>query len=183
MKFLALCILSSALEVNASNVRDLYLPPWYAKADRQIFQLELKDVIANRIRLDHPCTVSMSEKFISLTNGVAKATLLIDLRTTPPTFPLVIMAVDANGRATESEKLLCHLSLVTEPVQVRVQAEAFTITNLTEEPFEVERTENLVITSRSERHVAGTLTGSGRLKLKGRAEMLLAPNRTSEARK
>ena len=96
MKFLVLCTLFSALTANASGVRDLYLPPWYAKAARQIFQLELKNVKANRILLDHPCTVSLNEQMIEVANGVAKVTLSIDLRTTPSTFPLVIMAVDAN---------------------------------------------------------------------------------------
>jgi hypothetical protein len=181
MKFLVLCTLFSSLTANASGVRDLYLPPWYAKAARQIFQLELKNVKANRILFDHPCTVSLNERMIEVANGVAKVTLSIDLRTTPSTFPLVIMAVDANGRMTEYEKLMCHLSLVTEPVQVRVHDETFAITNLTEESFELERTEHLTITSQNDRHIIGTLKGSGRLKLKGRAEISLAPNPRSEA--
>jgi hypothetical protein len=180
MKFFALCILSSALVANASSVRDLYLPPWHAKAARQIFQLELKDLKARRILLDHPCTVSLDKQIIEVTDGVAKVTLSIVLRTTPSTFPLVIMAVDANGRMTEYEKLVCHLSLVTEPVQVRVRGQAFAITNLTEEPFELERTENLIVTSQDDRHILGTLKGSARLKLKGRAEISLVPDKRSE---
>lgn len=181
MRFFALCILSSALAVNASGIRDVYLPPWYVKAARQIFQLELKDLKANRILLDHPCTVSLDKQVVEVTNGVAKATLSIDLRTTPTTFPVVIMAVDANGRTTEYEKLMCHLSLVTEPVQVRIKGETFAITNLAEEPFELERTENLTITSHNDRHILGALKGNGRLKLKGRAEIALVPNRPSES--
>ncbi len=177
MKFLVLCILLSGLTANASNIRDIYLPPWHAKAARQIFQLELKDLKADRILLDHPCTVSPDKQIIEVTNGVARTALSIDLRTTPSTFPLVIMAVDTNGRMTEYEKLLCHLSLVPEPIQVRVHGETFAVTNVTEEPFELERAENLTITSQDSRHVLGTLKGTGRLKLKGRAEMVLVPNR------
>ncbi len=177
MKFLTLSIISFALTVSAANVRDLYLPPWHVKASRQIFQLELTDVKANRILLDHPCTVSLDERIVAVTNGVAKATLSIDLRTTPSTFPLVIVAVDANGRMTEYQKLMCHLSLVTEQLQVRVRGETFAITNLTEEPFQIERTENLTVTSQGDRHILGTLRGSGRLKLRGRAEISLVPNR------
>lgn len=177
MKIFAICILFCALSAKASSVRDLYLPPWYAKAARQIFQLELKDLKAARILLDHPCTVSPDKHVIEVTNGVAKAALSIDLRTTPATFPLVIMTVDANGRTTEYEKLMCHLSLVVEPVQVRVQGDSFALTNLTEEPFEVERAENLTITSQDVRHIRGTLKGSRRLKLKGRTEIALTPNR------
>lgn len=177
MKIFAICVLFCALSAEASNVRELYLPPWYAKAARQIFQLELKDLKAARVFLDHPCTVSLDKSIIEVTGGVARATLSIDLRTTPATFPLVVMAVDANGRKTEHEKLMCHLSLVAEPIQIRVQGETFALTNLGEEPFEVERVENLTITSQDARHIRGTLKGSGRLKLKGRAEIALTPNR------
>ena len=109
--------------------------------------------------------------------------MFIDLRKTPSTFPLVIMAVDANGQMTEHKKLICHLSLVALPVQVYVQGETFAITNLTEEPFEVDRAENLIITSQGERHIHGTLKGNGRLKLKGRAVILLIPTARAEAGK
>jgi hypothetical protein len=180
MKIFAICILLCALSAMASNVRDLYLPPWYAKAARQIFQLELKDLKAARILLDHPCTVSLNKPIIEVTNGVARAILSIDLRTTPSTFPLMIVAVDARGQMTEYEKLMCHLSLVPEPIQVHVQGDTFALTNLTEEPFELERAENLTITSHDARHILGTLKGSGRLKLKGRAEITLVPNRRAE---
>jgi hypothetical protein len=184
MKFcVALSILLSTLVADASSLRDLYLPPWYDKAARQIFQLELNDLKMDRIQLHLPCTISVNQQIIEVTNGVAKATLFIDLRKTPSTFPLMIMAVDANGRMTEYKKLICHLSLVALPVQVYVQGETFAITNLTEEPFEVERAENLVITSQGERHIHGTLKGNGRLKLKGRALILLIPTARAEAGK
>lgn len=180
MKFLVLCLLFFVSAANASSVRDLYLPPWHAKAARQIFELELKDLKTHRILLDHPCTVSLNKPIIEVTNGVARAILSIDLRTTPSTFPLMIMAVDARGQMTEYEKLMCHLSLVPEPIQVHVQGDTFALTNLTEEPFELERAENLTITSHDARHILGTLKGSGRLKLKGRAEIALVPNRRAE---
>lgn len=180
MKFFVLCLLFFVSAANASSVRDLYLPPWHAKAARQIFELELKDLKTDRILLDHPCTVSLSKPIIEVTNGVARAILSIDLRTTPSTFPLMIMAVDARGQMTEYEKLMCHLSLVPEPIQVHVQGDTFALTNLTEEPFELERAENLTITSHDSRHILGTLEGSGRLKLEGRAEIALVPNRRAE---
>ena len=184
MKFcVALSILLSTLVADASSLRDLYLPPWYDKAARQMFQLELKGLKMDRIQLDHPCTISVNQQIIEVTNGVAKATLFIDLSKTPSTFPLVIMAVDANGQMTEYKKLICHLSLVALPVQVYVQGETFSITNLTEEPFEVERTGNLIITSQDERHIHGTLKGTGRLKLRGRAVIPLVPNARAEAGK
>jgi hypothetical protein len=184
MKFcVALSILLSILAADASSLRDLYLPPWYDKATRQIFQLELKDLKMDRIQLDLPCTISVNQQIIEVTNGVAEATLFIDLRKTPSTFPLVIMAVDANGRMAEYRKLICHLSLVAVPVQVCVLGETFAVTNLTEEPFEVERAENLIITSQDERHIHGTLKGNGRLKLKGRAVIPLFPNARAEAGK
>ena len=184
MKFcVALSILLSTLAADASSLRDLYLPPWYDQAARQIFQLELKDLKLDRIQLHLPCTISVNQQIIEVTNGVAKATLFIDLRKTPSTFPLVIMAMDANGQMTECKKLICHLSLVALPVQVDVQGETFAITNLTEEPFEVERAENLIITSRDERHIHGMLKGNGRLKLKGRAVIPLVPNARAKAGK
>jgi hypothetical protein len=43
------------------------------------------------------------------------------------------------------------------------------VTNLTEEPFELERAEAVNITSQDDRHIAGTLNGSGRLKLRDSA--------------
>ncbi len=181
MKLPVFCILLFTLAANASNVRDLYLPSWYAKAVRQIFRLELKDLKAERILLDQPCTVSPVRRTIEVTNGATSVNLSIDLRTTPSTFPLVVLAVDDKGRTTEYERLICHLSLVAEPIQIRIKGETFAITNLTEEPFELERTANLTITSQDDRHILGTLKGSGRLKLKGRAEMSLVPNRPSEA--
>jgi hypothetical protein len=182
MKFcVALPILLCALGADASNVRDIFLPPWYAKAARQIFQLEIKDLKMGRILLDHPCTISLNKQIMEVTNGLAKAILSIDLKTTPSTFPLVIMAVDANGRMTEYEKLMCHLSLVPDPIQVHIQDGRFAVTNLTEEPFELERAVNLTIASEDDRHICGTLKGSGQLKLKGRAEILLVPNRRAEA--
>ncbi len=181
MKSLILYTLFSALTANASSVRDLYLPPWFAKAARQVFQLDLENLKTDRILLDHPCTVSPNKQIIEVTNGVAKATLSIDLRTTPSTFPLVIMAVDANGRMSEYGRLICHLSLVTESIQVRVQGDTFALTNLTAEPFELESAENLTITSQDDRHIRGILKGSGRLKLKGHTPILLVPNRRTEA--
>lgn len=183
MKFVALCLLFFVSAANASSIRDLYLPPWHAKAARQIFELELKDLKTDRIALDHPCTVTLNTQIIKVTNGVAKAILSIDLRTTPSTFPLVVMVVDSNGRTTEYEKLLCHLSLVAEPIQVHVRGNTFALTNLSEEPFELERAENLTITSHDARHILGSLKGNGRLKLKGRAEIALVPNRRPEALK
>ncbi len=180
---IAFFILFCALAAGAASVRDLYLPPWYDKADRQIFELELKDVEANRIQLDHPCTISVTNRPVEVANGVARVTLSVNLKTSPTTFPLVVMAVDANGRMAEYEKLICHLSLIPVQVQVQVQGNAFALTNLTEEPFELERAENLSITSQDDRHIRGTLKGSGRLKLKGRAEIPLVPNRRAEALK
>ena len=85
------------------------------------------------------------------------------------------MAPDANGRMTPRQKLICHLSLVPLPIKVEVRDDTFTVTNLTEEPFELEHAEAVNITSQDDRHIAGTLNGSGRLKLKGRAEIRLNP--------
>lgn len=183
MKFVSFCLLLFVSAANASGVRDLYLPPWHAQAARQIFELELKDLKTDRILLDHPCTVTLNKPIIGVTNGVAKASLSIDLRATPPTFPLVIMAVDAKGQMTEYQRLMCHLSLVPEPIQVHIQGDTFALTNLAEGPFELERAENLTITSHDARHVLGTLKGKGRLKLKGRAEIALVPNQRAEALK
>jgi hypothetical protein len=178
--WIAFFILFCTLAARAASVRDLYLPPWYDKANRQIFQLELRDVKANRIELDHPCTISVTNRTLEVTDGVAKVTLFIDLKSTPTTFPLVIMALDARGQTTEYEKLMCHLSLVAQPIQVCVQGDTFALTNLTEEPFELEQAVGLAIASQDDRHVRGTLKGSGRLKLKGRAEIPLVPNRRAE---
>lgn len=154
--------------------RDLYLPPWHDQAAHQIFHLELAEVTVERIELEHPCTISLLRPVV-VSNGVARATLLIDLRTTSSTFPLIFAARDAQGRRTIYEKLNCHLSLVPTPAQVHIQGDAFAVTNLTERPFEMERTENLTITSWSDRHILGNLSGVGLIKLRGLPSLSLNP--------
>jgi hypothetical protein len=175
MKFLLLFMLP-ALAAAGSSIRDVCLPPWYDQAAFQRVELELKDLPVNYVQLDHPCTIFCTNQVVMVSNGIARATLLIDLKKTPATFPIIVMAPDANGRLTPRQRLICHLSLVPLPIKVEVRDDTFTVTNLTEEPFDLEHAENLTITSRDDRHIAGTLSGSGRLKLKGRAEIRLNRN-------
>ncbi len=173
MKFLLLFMLP-ALAAAGASIRDVCLPPWYDQAAFQRVELELKELPGNYVQLDHPCTVFLTNHVVLVRNGAARATLLIDLKKTPATFPIIVMAPDANGRMTPQQKLICHLSLVPSPIQIVVGGDnSFSLTNLTEEPFEIEHTEDLTITSRDEQHITGTLHGRGRLKLRGRAEILL----------
>lgn len=174
MKFLLLFMLP-ALAAAGSSIRDVCLPPWCDQAAFQRVELELKDLSASCVQLDHPCTVFCTNPVVLVSNGIARATLLIDLKKTPATFPIIVMAPGANGRMTPHQRLICHLSLVPLPIQVEVRGDTFSVINLTEEPFELEHAENLTITSRDARHIGGTLNGSGRLKLKGRAEIRLNP--------
>jgi hypothetical protein len=172
MKLLLLFMLP-ALAAAGSTIRDVCLPPWYDRAPFQSVELELKDLSANYVHLDHPCTISCSNQVVLVSNGIARATLLIDLKRTPATFPIIVMAPDANGRTTAHQKLICHLSLVSSPVQIEVRGDTFSVTNLTDDPFVLEHARDLTITSRDERHIIGTFHGSGQLKLKGRAEIRL----------
>ena len=171
--FLKLLFILPALAAAGSSIREVYLPPWYDNASFQTFELEIKDLPVHCVQLDHPCTLFCTNQVVMVSNGVARAWLLIDLKKTPATFPIIVMAPDANGRMTPRQKLICHLSLVPLPIQVEVRGDTFTVTNLTEEPFELERADAVNITSQDDRHIAGTLNGSGRLKLKGRAEIRL----------
>ena len=171
--FLKLLFILPALAASGSSIRDVYLPPWHNQAAFQRVEIEIKDLEANYVHLDHPCTIFCTNEVVMVSNGTARATLLIDLKKTPATFPISVMAPDANGRMTPRQRLICHLSLVPLPIKVEVRGNIFTVTNLTEEPFELERAENLTITSQDDRHIAGSLNGSGRLKLKGRAEIRL----------
>ena len=175
MKFLLLFMLP-ALAATGSSIRDVCLPPCYDQAAFQRFELELKDLSVHCVQLDHPCTLFCTNQVVMVSNGMARARLLIDLKKTPATFPIIVMAPDANGRMKPRQRLICHLSLVPLCIKVEVRGDTFTVTNLTEEPFELEHAENLTITSRDDRHIAGTLNGSGRLKLKGRAEIRLNRN-------
>jgi hypothetical protein len=95
-----------------------------------------------------------------------------------PTRPVAPQGSNSRGAASGGS-----LGDALRNLQKYVQGETFAITNLTEEPFEVERTENLIITSRDERHIHGLLKGNGRLKLKGRAVVPLGPNARAEAGK
>ncbi len=175
MKFLLLFMLP-ALAAAGTAIRDVCLPPWFDQAPFQKVELELKDLPAAFAQLDHPCTVILTNQFVPVSNGTARATLLIDLKKTPATFPIIVMAPDANGRMAPQQKVICHLSLVPSPIQIEVRGDhSFSLTNLTEEPFVLEHTQDLTITSRDGRHISGTFHGSGRLKLKGRPEIRLNP--------
>ena len=173
MKFLLLFVLPTLAAAGAS-IRDVCLPPWYDQAAFQRLELELKGLPGNYVQLDHPCTVFLTNHVVLVSNGTARATLLIDLKRTPATFPIIVMAPDATGRMTPQQKLICHLSLVPSPIQIEVRGDStFSLTNLTGEPFVLEHAEDQTITSRDEQHITGTLHGKGRLKLRGRAEILL----------
>jgi hypothetical protein len=171
--FLQLLFILPALAATGS-IQDVYLPPWCDREAFQTFDLEIKDLRVNCVQLDHPCTLFCTNQVVVVSNGIARARLLIDLKKTPATFPIIVLAPDANGRMTPCQRLICHLSLVAQPIQVEVRGDIFTVTNLTEEPFELEHAEAVNITSQDDRHIAGTLNGSGRLKLKGKAEIRLS---------
>jgi len=171
--FLQLLFILPALAAAGSSLQDVCLPPWCDREAFQTFELEINDLPVNCVQLDHPCTLFCTNQVLVVSNGIARARLLIDLKKTPATFPLIVLAPDANGRMTPCRRLICHLSLVPLPIQVEVRGDTFTVTNLTAEPFELEHAEAVNITSQDDRHIAGTLNGSGRLKLKGRAEIRL----------
>lgn len=172
---LNLLFLLPALATSAAAIRDVCLPPWYDQAAFQWVELELKDLPSAFVQLDLPCTVSCTNKIIVVNQGHAHATLSIDLKRTPATFPILVLAPGTNGSMTPRQKLICHLSLVPIPFTVEVRGNTFSVTNLTEEPFVLEYARNLTITSRGERHIVGTLHASGSIKLKGRAEIRLNP--------
>src|ERR1039458_8358410 len=90
MKFLLLFMLP-ALAAAGSSIRDVCLPPWYDQAAFQRVELELKDLPVNYVQLDHPCTIFCTNQVVMVSNGIARATLLIDLRKTPATFPIIVM--------------------------------------------------------------------------------------------
>jgi len=167
--------LLAALAVSGASIRNVYLPPWYDRAAFQRVELELKDLPAAFVQLDLPCSVSCTNQIIVVNQGNAHTPLSIDLKRTPVTFPIVILAPGTNGRMTPHQKLICHLSLVPMPFTVEVRGDTFSVTNLTEAPFVLEYATNLTITSRGDRHIVGTLHASGSIKLRGRAEIRLNP--------
>ena len=167
--------LLTALAVSGASIRNVYLPPWYDRAAFQRIDLELKDLPAAFVQLDLPCSVSCTNQIIVVNQGHAHTMLSIDLKRTPATFPIVVLAPGTNGRMTPHQKLICHLSLVPMPFAVEVRGDTFSVTNLTEDHFVLEYARNLTITSRSDRHIVGTLHAIGSIKLKGRAEIRLNP--------
>ena len=57
---LKLLFILPALAATGSSIRDVCLPPCYDQAAFQRVELELKDLSANYVQLDHPCTLFCS---------------------------------------------------------------------------------------------------------------------------
>lgn len=178
--FLVLFCLCGTLQAGQNGITDLFLPPWYSEAITQVFSLELKDLADNEIVLDHPCSVSVSERLIRVTNGVARATLTIDLQATPTSFPLVVLGVHADGQRTEFRKLICHLSLVSTPVKIEVRGVNFILSNLTDRAFEIEGYDGLTISSHDNRQVRGTLKGKAWIRFKAHGTIQLDRDESEE---
>jgi hypothetical protein len=172
--------LCGTLRASQSNITEIFLPPWYSKASTQTFQLELKDLAADQIALDHPCSISIVQQSVAVTNGMAKVTLSIDLRTTPTTFPIIILAVDEKGRCIECRKLNCHLSLVPTPVRIAIHGTDFILSNLTDRPFDIDGFDNLAIFFQDDRQVRGTLKGKAWIHFKTQGRIQLNPNERKE---
>ena len=64
MKFLLLFMLP-ALAAAGSSIRDVCLPPWYDQAAFQRVELELEDLAANYVQLDHPCTIFCTNQVVN----------------------------------------------------------------------------------------------------------------------
>jgi hypothetical protein len=113
---------------------------------------------------------------VQTSNGVARTSLVIDLKKTQSPFPVLIMVPDEKGKPTITRtELRCHLSLVPSQYQVQTQGDRFKVTNLTEHPLTVESWANLVIEEQTDRHIAGVMHGQGHVKLKGMPVILLHP--------
>lgn len=176
---LLLALLVIVPPLGAEEIRNLYLPPWYEKADFQIYPLEI-ETSEPQVWIKHPCTVFTSSDVAQTSNGIARASLVIDLKKTQSPFPVLIMVADKKGKPTITRTdLRCHLSLVPSQYQVQTQGDRFKVTNLTERPLTVESWTNLTLHEQTDRHIAGVMHGQGRLKLKGMPMILLR----SETRK
>lgn len=172
---LALMMTALPLTAEEIEIRNLYLPPWYEKADLQIYTLEIK-VSEPQVWIKHPCTVFTTNDVVQTFNGVARANLIIDLKKTQSPFPVLIMVPDENGKPTVTKtELRCHLSLVPMQYQVQTQGDRFTVTNLTEHRLVVESWNNLTIQEQTDRYIHGSLHGEARLKLQNMPAILLHP--------
>jgi hypothetical protein len=170
---LLLALLVIVLPLGAEEIRNLYLPPWHEKADFQIYPLEI-ETSEPQVWIKHPCTVFTTSDVVQTSNGIARTSLVIDLKKTQSPFPVLIMVADEKGKPTITRTdLRCHLSLVPSQYQVRTQGDRFKVTNLTDHPLTVENWANLVIEDQTDRHIAGIMHGQGRLKLKGMPVILL----------
>jgi len=172
---LALMMTILPLAAEEIEIRNLYLSPWYEKADFQIYPLEIK-TSESQVWIKHPCTVFTTNNVVSASNGVGRANLIIDLKKTQSPFPVLIMVPARNGNPTITKtELRCHLSLVPLPYQVQTRADRFIVTNLTEHPLNVENWTNLTIHEQTDGHIAGVLHGEARLNLKGMPAIFLHP--------
>jgi hypothetical protein len=172
---LALMMTALPLTAEEIEIRNLYLPPWYEKADLQIYTLEIK-VSEPQVWIKHACTVFTTNDVVQGSNGVVRTSLIIDLKKTQFPFSILIMVPDDEGKPTITKsELRCHLSLVPLQYQVHTWGHRFTVTNLTEHPLIVESRTNLTIHEQTDRHITGVLHGEARLKLKDMPAILLHP--------
>lgn len=171
--FLLLVALALAGPLQAET-RSYYLPPWYRHAALQIHTLELTNVPFAQIKVVPSCAVYLTNTISPVCNGQATATLFIDLKKSPPSFPIFILGPDERGNMTwRWLHLNCHLSLVPDQCELKLQGNRFTVINLTDQPLELERQLNIMDLALTSRQATGTYAAGARLKFLNLTELRL----------
>jgi hypothetical protein len=158
------------------EIRNLYLPPWNEKEATQNYTLAIKCEDAGFVKIQHTCTVQC-EEVVATTNGIARVNLTLDLKKTPSPFYVAVQFPDPKGGFAACRlRYACHLSLVGAPFIRTVRGDTFAITNLTTNPFVVEKADQVSIQETSDWLLRGTYAQGGALKLRELPEIRFNKN-------
>lgn len=176
-------LLADVSHAGTSTIRHFFLPLWFEGEATQTCQLRLKGIEGPLARIGHNCSVTMEHDIIGVTNGLADVTFTVDVKKarTEREFTLQVFGIDAQGNLDDLEQnWVCHPSLVPLKQQVTTRGNRFALTNLTSQPFVLERSDKAVIEEASPTVLGGTFAEGASLQLRGQEKIRLNKNPDEE---
>ena len=175
--------LAAVSHAGTSTIRHFFLPLWFEGEATQTCQLRLKGIEGPLARIGHNCSVTMEHDIIGVTNGLANVTFTVDVKKARAEreFTLQVFGFDAQGNLSNLEQnWVCHPSFVPFKQQVTTQGSRFALTNLTSQPFVLERSDKAVIEEASPTVIRGTFEEGASLRLRGQEKIRLNRNPDEE---
>ncbi len=175
--------LAAVSHAGTSTIRHFFLPLWFEGEATQTCQLRLKEIEGPLARIGHNCSVTMEHDIIGVTNGLANVTFTVDVKKARAEreFTLQVFGFDAQGNLSNLEQnWVCHPSFVPFKQQVTTQGSRFALTNLTSQPFVLERSGKAVIEEASPTVIRGTFEEGASLRLRGQEKIRLNRNPDEE---